>query len=220
MSVPPENYRSLAIEHSGKLLSLKEILHQCGIGKIETVNLGASEIIEENPISQLIDPVQHRALIFCQKASMLDIIENSFLKIQYPDIKYLRLDSRVEALKRVDLAMQFNDDPSIKLMLLTTKVGGYGLTLTGADTVIFYDHDWNPMNDLQAMDRTHRIGQKHTVNVYRLIMDDTIEEKVLCYQRFKENLAKSLIENEKTTSDKLNIRGTAIFLAINGIRVV
>ena len=72
-------------------------------------------------------------------------------------------------------------------------MGGLGLTLTGADVVIFMEHDWNPMNDLQAMDRAHRIGQTRTVNVYRLIMRDTIEDKIMNLQRFKENLAKSLI---------------------------
>ena len=62
---------------------------------------------------------------------------------------------------------------------MTTSVGGLGLTLTGADVVIFMEHDWNPMNDLQAMDRAHRIGQTRTVNVYRLIMRDTIEDKIM-----------------------------------------
>lgn len=69
------------------------------------------------------------------------------------------------------------------------------MTLTGADMVIFVEHDWNPMKDLQAMDRAHRIGQTRTVNVYRLIVKDTIEEKIMSLQRFKENLAKSLIQN-------------------------
>ena len=65
------------------------------------------------------------------------------------------------------------------MLLLTTKVGGLGLTLTGADVVIFMEHDWNPMVDLQAMDRAHRIGQTRVVNVYRLIVKDTIEESIM-----------------------------------------
>ena len=60
-------------------------------------------------------------------------------------------------------------------MIMTTAVGGLGLNLTGADTVIFMEHDWNPMKDLQAIDRAHRIGQVRTVNVYRLILRDTLE---------------------------------------------
>ena len=73
----------------------------------------------------------------------------------------------------------FNSDPSIDLLLLTTHIGGLGLNLTGADTVIFVEHDWNPSKDLQAMDRAHRIGQKKVVNVYRLITRNTIEEKIM-----------------------------------------
>jgi TATA-binding protein-associated factor len=67
----------------------------------------------------------------------------------------------------------------VAILILSTKVGGLGLTLTGADVVIFVEHAWNPMDDLQAMDRAHRIGQTKTVNVYRLILKDTIEEKIM-----------------------------------------
>jgi SNF2 family DNA or RNA helicase len=79
------------------------------------------------------------------------------------------------------IVQTFNNDPSIDVLLLTTSVGGLGLTLTGADTVIFMDHDWNPMKDAQAMDRAHRIGQKKVVNVYRLITRGTLEEKIMRY---------------------------------------
>ena len=74
---------------------------------------------------------------------------------------------------------RFNNDPSIDLLLMTTHVGGLGLNLTGADTVIFVEHDWNPMKDLQAMDRAHRIGQRRVVNVYRLVTRGTLEEKIM-----------------------------------------
>ena len=73
--------------------------------------------------------------------------------------------------------------------------GGLGLNLTGADTVIFVEHDWNPMKDLQAMDRAHRIGQKKVVNVYRLITRNTVEEKILGLQKFKLKTANSGISN-------------------------
>jgi len=212
-----KQWEKLGMEHSGKMMSLKQLLIECGILTDEMIkneqnNSGMPIPEPENGnnskiITELIEapPSPHRALIFCQKITMLDILEKDFLK-QYPEIKYLRLDSQVEPGNRVDLARKFNEDQTIPLMLLTTKVGGYGLTLTGADTVIFYDHDWNPMNDLQAMDRTHRIGQTRTVNVYRLILLGTIEERVMNIQKFKQNLAKSLIENEKTTTDKLKLQ--------------
>jgi len=91
----------------------------------------------------------------------------------------MRLDGSTPANKRHALVQRFNGDPSIDVLLLTTHVGGLGLTLTGADTVIFVEHDWNPSRDLQAMDRAHRMGQKRVVNVYRLITKNTIEEKIM-----------------------------------------
>lgn len=69
------------------------------------------------------------------------------------------------------------------IVFLDPQVGGLGINLTGADTVIFVEHDWNPMKDLQAMDRAHRIGQKKVVNVYRLITRNTLEEKIMGLQR-------------------------------------
>ena len=81
--------------------------------------------------------------------------------------------------ERLEIVDKFNSDESIRVLILTTAVGGLGLTLTGADTVIFAEHDWNPMRDLQAIDRAHRIGQTRKVCVYRLIVEDTIEEKIM-----------------------------------------
>lgn len=85
----------------------------------------------------------------------------------------------VPAKDRFGVAERFNRDPSVDVLLLTTAVGGLGLNLTGADTVVLFDHDWNPMNDLQAMDRAHRLGQARVVNVYRLLARGTLEEKIL-----------------------------------------
>lgn len=122
---------------------------------------------------------QHRALIFCQLKTMLDIVENDLLRKLMPDVTYMRLDGTTDVSKRHAICQTFNSDPSIDCLLLTTHVGGLGLNLTGADTVIFVEHDWNPMKDLQAMDRAHRLGQKKVVNVYRLIMRGTLEEKIM-----------------------------------------
>ena len=94
-------------------------------------------------------------------------------------IKYLYLDSMLSGQERFECVEKFNTDDSYKVMIMTTAVGGLGLNLTGADTVIFMEHDWNPMKDLQAIDRAHRIGQTRVVNVYRLIVRDTIEEKIM-----------------------------------------
>jgi len=129
---------------------------------------------------------------------MLDIIENDLFKIHMPSVTYMRLDGNTETNKRHAVVQTFNADPSIDCLLLTTHVGGLGLTLTGADTVIFVEHDWNPMKDLQAMDRAHRLGQKKVVNVYRLITKGTLEEKIMGLQRFKLNIANSVVTQQNS----------------------
>lgn len=145
---------------------------------------------------------------------MLDIVENVLFKKHMPSVTYMRLDGSTDANKRHAVVQTFNSDPSIDCLLLTTHVGGLGLTLTGADTVIFVEHDWNPMKDLQAMDRAHRIGQKKVVNVYRLITKGTLEEKIMGYaniscidvpnlscsslQRFKLNIANSVVTQQNS----------------------
>lgn len=124
------------------------------------------------------------------------MVQNTVLKKLLPSVSFLRLDGGVEANKRQDIVNKFNSDPSFDVLLLTTSVGGLGLNLTGADTVIFVEHDWNPQRDLQAMDRAHRIGQKKVVNVYRLITRATLEEKILSLQRFKIDVASTVVNQQ------------------------
>ena len=155
------------VVHAPKLTALRDLLVDCGIGTDPAEN------------NNFVSP--HRALIFCQMKEMLDIVANDVLRALLPSVQYLRLDGSVEANKRQNIVNQFNTDPSYDCLLLTTSVGGLGLNLTGADTVIFVEHDWNPQKDLQAMDRAHRIGQKKVVNVYRLVTRGTLEEKILKY---------------------------------------
>ena len=138
----------------------------------------------------------HRALVFAQSGAMLDRVEKDLLAAHMPRVTYLRLDGKVPAQQRFALASKFNSDPSIDVMLLTTRVGGLGLNLTGADVVIFLDHDWNPMADLQAMDRAHRIGQTKVVSVYRLITRGTLEDKIMNLQRFKLHVASSVVNQQ------------------------
>ena len=142
---------------------------------------------------------QHRALVFCQLKTMLDILESDLLKAHLPNVTYLRLDGSVPTNMRHSIVSKFNNDPSIDLLLLSTSVGGLGLNLTGADTVIFVEHDWNPMKDLQAMDRAHRIGQKKVVNVYRLITRNTLEEKIMSLQKFKLHTARTVISTDNSS---------------------
>ncbi len=146
------------------------------------------ELIEE------INEGEHRALIFCQSTQMLDIIEHHLtLDLKAHNKTLLRLDGNTAQEKRGTLVDQFNNDQSIAIFLISTKAGGTGLNLTGADTVIFCDHDWNPANDNQAQDRAHRIGQTKPVTIYKLISKGTIEEKIIQRQALKQTLADEII---------------------------
>jgi len=127
---------------------------------------------------------------------MLDMVQTQVLQKMLPSVTYMRLDGSVEANKRQEIVNKFNSDPSYDVLLLTTSVGGLGLNLTGADTVIFVEHDWNPQKDLQAMDRAHRIGQKKVVNVYRIVTRGTLEEKILNLQRFKIDVASTVVNQQ------------------------
>ncbi|KAK6465367.1 transcriptional accessory protein [Scheffersomyces coipomensis] len=190
------------IEHSPKLLSLKTLLLECGIGVQDSSDYssGVKYRSKKQQQQQLISSEgvisAHRALIFCQLKDMLDIVENDLLKKYLPSVTYMRLDGSTDPRDRQSIVRKFNEDPSIDVLLLTTKVGGLGLNLTGADTVIFVEHDWNPMTDLQAMDRAHRLGQKKVVNVYRLITKDTLEEKIMGLQKFKMNIANTIVNQQ------------------------
>ncbi|KAL0841533.1 hypothetical protein ABMA28_015203 [Loxostege sticticalis] len=178
------------IHHAAKLPALKQLLLDCGIG---TATPDESEAVVS----------QHRALVFCQLKKMLDIVEQDLLKRHLPTVTYLRLDGSVPPHQRHAIVTRFNNDVSIDLLLLTTAVGGLGLNLTGADTVIFVEHDWNPMKDLQAMDRAHRIGQRKVVNVYRLVTRDTLEEKIMGLQKFKLLTANTVISSENAAMETM-----------------
>ncbi|QLG70635.1 hypothetical protein HG535_0A05760 [Zygotorulaspora mrakii] len=180
------------IVNAPKLLALKNLLFECGIGERDMERKQSANQFpsSENVISQ------HRALIFCQLKDMLDMVETDLFKKYMPSVTYMRLDGSVEPRDRQNVVKKFNEDPSIDCLLLTTKVGGLGLNLTGADTVIFIEHDWNPMNDLQAMDRAHRLGQKRVVNVYRIVTKGTLEEKIMGLQKFKMNIASTVVNQQ------------------------
>ncbi|KAL0041297.1 hypothetical protein WJX77_011458 [Trebouxia sp. C0004] len=118
----------------------------------------------------------HKALIFTQMTKMLDVLE-AFLNLH--GYTYLRLDGTTKPEQRQILMQRFNSNPKIFVFILSTRSGGVGMNLTGADTVIFYDSDWNPAMDAQAQDRCHRIGQTREVHIYRLVSEKTIEENIL-----------------------------------------
>lgn len=127
---------------------------------------------------------------------MLDVLE-AFLT--YHGHIYLRLDGTTKVEQRQLLMERFNEDKRIFVFILSTRSGGVGINLTGADTVIFYDSDWNPTCDAQAQDRCHRIGQTRDVHIYRLISEKTIEENILKKANQKRLLGDLAIEGGNFT---------------------
>ncbi|KAI0985443.1 hypothetical protein GJ496_000669 [Pomphorhynchus laevis] len=132
----------------------------------------------------------HRTLVFSSFRKILDIIETVLDKCE---INFIRLDGSIKCMDaRAQMIADFQSG-SVPVMLLTTKVGGLGLTLTGADRVVVYDPSWNPAIDDQAIDRACRIGQNKNVVVYRLITCATVEEKIYRRQIFKSSLFKIMM---------------------------
>lgn len=118
-----------------------------------------------------------RVLLFCQMTRMLDILEDYCL---WRGFSYFRLDGQTAHTDRQQFIDAFNHPDSDKyLFMLSTRAGGLGINLASADVVILYDSDWNPQVDLQAQDRAHRIGQQKEVRVFRLITENTVEERIV-----------------------------------------
>ncbi|KAG9509011.1 Protein PHOTOPERIOD-INDEPENDENT EARLY FLOWERING 1 [Fragariocoptes setiger] len=164
---------------------LRLIQYDCG--KLQTLSELLWTLKSEN----------HRVLIFTQMSRMLDILEQF---LNYHGHTYLRLDGATKIDQRQALMDRFNNDKRIFCFILSTRSGGIGVNLTGADTVIFYDSDWNPTMDAQAQDRCHRIGQTRDVHIYRLISRRTIEENILTKARQKRLLGDVAIEGGNFTT--------------------
>ncbi|KAM6963499.1 LOW QUALITY PROTEIN: helicase SRCAP-like [Tautogolabrus adspersus] len=139
----------------------------------------------------------HRVLIFTQMTRMLDVLEQF---LNYHGHIYLRLDGSTRVEMRQSLMERFNADRRIFCFILSTRSGGVGVNLTGADTVVFYDSDWNPTMDAQAQDRCHRIGQTRDVHIYRLISERTVEENILKKANQKRMLGDMAIEGGNFTT--------------------
>ncbi|XP_021891401.1 protein CHROMATIN REMODELING 24-like [Carica papaya] len=148
-------------------------------------------------ISSLLDnliPQGHHVLIFSQTRKMLNLIQDSLASNGY---KFLRIDGTTNARDRVKIVNEFQDGNGAPIFLLTSQVGGLGLTLTKADRVIVVDPAWNPSTDNQSVDRAYRIGQKKDVIVYRLMTCGTVEEKIYRKQIFKGGLFRTATEHKE-----------------------
>jgi TATA-binding protein-associated factor len=212
------------ISSSGKLLALAELLREAGI--IDSGVYGAdndcsvlycadNEIRKgDDGFNSLISPVSDAAeaaapifsekkvskcLIFAQFSKSLDKVEELVLGSSAMQGRYLRLCGKTPPAERIDKCTLFQEDDNIRLMILTSRIGGLGLNLQAADKVIFLENDYNPQVDMQAIDRTRRIGQDRVVNVYKLITQDSVEEVILRMQREKLKLAKAVVSTENSS---------------------
>ncbi|GAA5862566.1 hypothetical protein JCM8547_002107 [Rhodosporidiobolus lusitaniae] len=167
--------RSLLQYDCGKLQKLDELLRECKAGG-------------------------HRVLIFTQMTKVLDILEE-FLSFQ--GYRYLRLDGSTKIEQRQVITERFNSNDKILCFISSTRAGGLGINLQGADTVIFYDSDWNPALDRQCQDRAHRIGQTREVRIWRFITEHSIEENMLKKANQKRKLDQMVIGEGEFTTDYL-----------------
>ena len=150
--------------------------------------------------------------MFFQMTQIMNIMEDFLLLRGY---QYLRLDGSTKADDRTQLLERFNSDPDLFVFILSTRAGGLGLNLQVADTVIIYDSDWNPHQDLQAQDRAHRIGQTKEVRILRLITEKSIEESILARAQEKLDLDGKVIQagrfDNKSTNEEREMLLRALF---------
>jgi TATA-binding protein-associated factor len=212
---------------SGKLQALNDLLRRAGIYNDEITGADNDESLlyidnsgpqpqdldetivfqEENnfesqddeSIGTLVRSPPPKCLIFAQFNKSLDVVESLLLKPCMPSLKYLRLDGSTSSQEREDIIEKFQKDDDIRCLLLNTKVGSLGLNLQSANIVIFLENDWNPFIDEQALSRAHRLGQERPVQIFRLITENSIEEKILKIQQKKIELSKSIVTTENSS---------------------
>merc|ERR1719445_1707451 len=144
-----------------------------------------------------------RVLIFTQMTRILDILEDY---CWFRGHKYCRIDGQTPHEERDTQIQAYNAEGSEKFVfMLSTRAGGLGINLYTADVVILYDSDWNPQMDLQAMDRAHRIGQKKQVRVFRLVTENTVDEKIVEKAEVKLKLDRMIIQQGKLSEQKANL---------------
>ncbi|XP_045779214.1 chromatin-remodeling ATPase INO80 isoform X2 [Maniola jurtina] len=179
---PPQGWASLQVPDKNQLVS--------DAGKLTVLDSLLKRLKERG----------HRVLIYSQMTKMIDLLEEYMWHRKH---KYMRLDGSSKISARRDMVADFQARADIFVFLLSTRAGGLGINLTAADTVIFYDSDWNPTVDQQAMDRAHRLGQTKQVTVYRLICKGTIEERIMQRAREKSEIQRMVISGGNFKPDTL-----------------
>jgi SNF2 family DNA or RNA helicase len=155
--------------------------------KAESAKLGA--------LLELLEPLMdegHKVLVFSQFVEMLSLLKRALAAKDWPQF-YLAGDTE----NRGELVQRFQSAEGAAVFLISLKAGGFGLNLTAASYVVLFDPWWNPAVENQAIDRTHRIGQSNNVIAYRLLIKDSIEEKIRAFQKQKSALAEDVLGEEK-----------------------
>lgn len=185
-----------------ELLRLRQV---CADPRLIDPEFAADDSAKLRALRELLDEAVdggHRALVFSQFTSVLDLIEPALAEAGLPS---LRLDGSTPPRDRLEICDRFNADPAYPVLLISLKAGGTGLNLTGADTVIHFDPWWNPAVEAQATDRAHRLGQKRTVTSYKLIAAGTVEERVLALQQSKAGLLADFFEESGAALEKISL---------------
>ncbi|XP_074581166.1 SNF2 domain-containing protein ENL1 [Curcuma longa] len=197
----------------GVLEGMDSMLNREELGMVETMAMNLANMTGEDSLLQLDHNISckiafimsllenlieegHIVLIFSQTRKMLNLIQEA---ITHEGYKFLRIDGTTKITEREKTVKEFQEGYGAPIFLLTSQVGGLGLTLTKADRVIVVDPAWNPSTDNQSVDRAYRIGQKNDVLVYRLMTCGTIEEKIYKMQVFKGGLFKTATEHKEQT---------------------
>ncbi|XP_058985395.1 chromatin-remodeling ATPase INO80-like, partial [Musca domestica] len=196
-----ENRDGLEVVNSGmELLTPKFGWSSIIIPDKETLISDAGKLSVLDSLLTRLKAEGHRVLIYSQMTKMIDLLEEYMWHRKH---RYMRLDGSSKISARRDMVADFQSRQDIFVFLLSTRAGGLGINLTAADTVIFYDSDWNPTVDQQAMDRAHRLGQTKQVTVYRLICKGTIEERILQRAREKSEIQRMVISGGNFKPDTL-----------------
>lgn len=175
--------------------ALNELRHITSSPETKKKNITSSkkEVLVENILEATRNG--HKVLVFVNYISSIDSICKS---LEENNIKYLKMSGLTK--DRQDLVNKFQEDNRYKVFVMTLKTGGVGLNLTSADTIFIYDPWWNKTAENQAVDRAYRLGQDKTVFSYKLILRNTIEEKILKLQEMKNELLNNLISEDNIST--------------------
>jgi len=176
-----------------KWISSSKIDRQTYVPPLNTFISDSGKLSILDDLLKKLKEENHRVLIYFQMTKMMDLFEEYLVKREY---YYLRLDGSSKIIQRKELVEEWQKNNDAFIFILSTRAGGVGINLTAADTVIFYDSDWNPTIDQQAMDRVHRLGQTKDVTVYRLITKNSVEERIMEKANKKDEMQKIVIKGK------------------------